>query len=226
MLNAKALLEWMEHHNESAVFENKLLSSLKECTDKARSATGKFNCDRIWTAYHFLRTSDMYVCDWESILLKAGVREISVICYQYIGDQILKKLIKTTYPLTAREAESSLANCELTYEETNAVRYVAGYVVQSLQKKILKSTHAQRDDIKLCLSQLVHADDEAADDSQDWMNAVDRGGLMHVNNDTYELFLSMESKKLYQVTKSTYFYQTSDEQHQPDCKCAIFLVSH
>ena len=87
------------------------------------------------------------MCDWESILLKAGVGEISVICYQYIGDQILKKLIKTTYPLTAREAESSLANCELTYEETNAVWYVAGYVVQSLQKKILKSTHAQRDDV-------------------------------------------------------------------------------
>ena len=47
----------------------------------------------------------------------------------------------------------------------------------------------------------MHADDEAADDSQDWMNAVERGGLMHVNNDTYELFLSME-KELRNYIKS------------------------
>jgi len=214
----------MEYHKESAVFENKLLSSLKECINKARSTTGKFNCDHIWTAYHFLWTSDMYVCDRESILLKAGVSEISVICYQYIGDQILKKLIKTTYPLTAREAESSLANCEL--KETNAVRYVPGYVVQLLQKRILKSTHAQRDDIQLCLSQLVHADDKAPDDSQDWMNAIDRGRLMHVNNDAYELFLSME-KQLRNCIKSPNpsTFTTSEEQHQPGCRCAIFLVS-
>ena len=121
----------MEHNKEYAVFE-KLLTSLQECTDKARTTSGKFHCDRIWTAYHFLRTSDVYVCDWECVLLKAGVSEISVICYQYIGDQILKKLIKTTYSLTAAKAESSIANRELTYEETNAVRYAAGYVVKSL----------------------------------------------------------------------------------------------
>ena len=170
VLNAKALLKWLEHHKECAVFEKKLLTSLQECADKARTAGGKFHCDRIWTAYHFLRTSDVYMCDWECVLLKAEVGQISVICYQYIGDKIFKKLIKTMYPLAAEKAESSLANCELTYEETNAVRYAAGYVVKSLQKKMLKTTHAaQKDDFQLCLSQLVQADDEAQDESQDWI---------------------------------------------------------
>ena len=58
----------MEHNKEYAVFENKLLTSLQECTDKARTTSGKFHCDPIWTAYHFLRTSDVYVCDWECVL--------------------------------------------------------------------------------------------------------------------------------------------------------------
>ena len=74
-------------------------------------------------------------------------------------------MIKTTYPTTAKE--TSLSTAELTYEETNGLRYAAGYVVKSLQKEALKSTHPQRDDIQLCLSQLVQAEDEAEDDSQD-----------------------------------------------------------
>lgn len=166
------------------------MSSLQECVDKAHNATAKFHSDRIWTAYHFLRTSDMYVSDWECIMLKAGVKEPSAITYQYIGDHILKQMIKTTYPTAARETQLPMA--ELTYEETNAVRYAAGYVVKSLQKKALKSTHAQKDDIQLCLSQLMQAEDEPKDDSQDWIQSIDRGGLCHVNNDVYELFLALE----------------------------------
>ena len=60
---------------------------------------------------------------------------------------------------------------------------------------MLKTTHAaQRDDFQLCLSQLVQADDKAQDDSQDWIQLIDRGGLCHVNDDTYELFLALEKE--------------------------------
>ena len=191
--NAKALLEWIEQHKESAkIFEMKVESSLQECVDKAVTTTGKLHSDRIWTAYHSLRTSDVYVCDWECILLKAGVSKPSAISYQYIGDYILKTMIKTTYPTTAREA--ALSTTKLSYEEINGLRYAAGYVVRSLQKKALKSTHPQKGDVQLCLSQLLQTEDEAEDDSQDWIQLIDRGGLCHVNNDVYELFLVMEKE--------------------------------
>lgn len=62
-------------------------------------------------------------------------------------------MIKSTYPTAAKE--TSLSTAELTYKEKNGLRYAAGYVVKSLQKKTLKATHSQRDDIQLCLSQLV-----------------------------------------------------------------------
>ena len=72
--NAKALLEWVDRHQESAIiFEKKVTSSLQGCIDKASSKTGKFHSDRIWTAYHSLRTSDVYVCDWECIMLRLGL---------------------------------------------------------------------------------------------------------------------------------------------------------
>lgn len=65
-------------------------------------------------------------------MLKAGVSEASAISYQYIGDYILKNMIKTTYPITSKE--TLLSTAKLTYEETNGLRYAAGYVVKSLQK--------------------------------------------------------------------------------------------
>ena len=83
--NAEALLVWVEqNHEAAAIFEKKVVSSVQNCVDQARSASGKFHSDRIWTAYHSLRTSDVYVYNWECIMLKAGVSEPSAICYQYI----------------------------------------------------------------------------------------------------------------------------------------------
>ena len=46
----------------------------------------------------------------------------------------------------------------------------------------------------MCLSQLEETDGVITDDSQNWINVIDRGGLIHINNDTYELFLAMENE--------------------------------
>ena len=40
----------------------------------------------------------------------------------------------------------------------------------------------------------MQAEDEAEDDSQDWIQLIDRGGLCHVKNDVYELFLALEKE--------------------------------
>ena len=75
---------------KAMIFKKKVTLSLQGCIDKASSKSGKFHSDKIWTAYHSLRTSDVYVCDWECVMLKTGVSEPSAISYQYIGDYILK----------------------------------------------------------------------------------------------------------------------------------------
>ena len=44
----------------------------------------------------------------------------------------------------------------------------------------------------LCLPNLLNQEEDVDDDSSDWINAINRGGLTKVNNDTYELFVAME----------------------------------
>ena len=146
----------------------------------------------MWRKYHSLRTSEAFLSEWKTFLLQAGCPTISSIFIQFVGHSMFKELVKTKYcPNTT--AEGSYVSDDLTHLEYNAIRYTAGYVPRALKKKVAKSHHSNKKDLLLCLNDLSMCDDD--DDpgsSADWIRAVDRGRLIHINNMTFELFLSME----------------------------------
>ena len=90
----------------------------------------------------------------------------------------------------AHKASASTTE-ELTYKEANALRYVAGYVCFKIRKNISTSSHPMKDKILFCLMDLCDEDDAPAYPS-DWINAIDRGGLVRVNENTCLLFHSIE----------------------------------
>ena len=87
----------------------------------------------------------------------------------------------------------------------NAVRYAAGYIPRLLKKKLAKSANPLKDDFLLCLMQLIDDDgtEPHVDDSRDWIEKINRGGLIKVKNDTFEAFLEMEHCLRSQITKSS-----------------------
>ena len=173
-------------------FEEKLLASFDNCIS-SENTSQKVARERMWTSYYLLCTSDDYISDWKAFLVKTGTDELSAIFYQYIGDYIFKQLIALKYPVTGGESCAERSET-LSYEELNGLRYAAGYVPRAIRKKVTKSGHPVREDLLMCLSQLEETDDVVTDDSQDWINATYRGGFVHINNDTYELFLAMEKE--------------------------------
>jgi len=66
-----------------------------------------------------------------------GIQSPSLISYHYIGDHMLKQLIKLNYPLSKEEASNT--GTDLTHEECNAVWCAAGYAVMKLKKKMKKN---------------------------------------------------------------------------------------
>ena len=78
-----------------------------------------------------------------------------------------------------------------------------------MKKNIGKSTHAHKADLLLCLAQLLDNDDPKIDDSKDWLEMVDRGGLCHISNDTFEVFLALE-KELRNILASNVIEQLDD----------------
>ena len=89
------------------------------------------------------------------------------------------------------------------------LRYAAGYIPRALRKKLSKSRHPLKDDIQLCLFDLLDDGDEEANDSQDWVQLINRGGLTRVNHTTFEMFVAME----YELRKHIHRGQTLNLEH-------------
>ena len=112
------------------------------------------------------------------------------ILYQYVTDVVFKEMIKQQYPI--ERTHSTASEAFLTGDEVNALRYAAGYVPMALGRKLRKSAHPLKDKLMLCLLDLLDDGEEEHDTSCNWIDMIDRGGLTHVNNVTYNAFLSME----------------------------------
>ena len=147
--------------------------------------------EKMWTAYHALRTSKNYRALWESLFKQLGMTVSPIFC-QYVGHHIFKLLIAEHF--TLNPTTSTDLPKPLTLEETFGLRYAAGYIPRSLRKKITKSKHPLKSDLLLCLFDLLDEGDDADHDSKRWVESINRGGLTRVNNSTYNVFVSMESE--------------------------------
>ena len=61
------------------------------------------------------------------------------IFYQFITDFLMRELIKDKFLLQFPGTEHGMR--PLDYDEKNALRYTAGYVIRAVKKKQLKSAH-------------------------------------------------------------------------------------
>jgi len=201
---ARAVSTWIKgNRSEAEKFERELILLLNTCLQQPKVKSASINRERMWCAYHQLRTSDEYIKKWEKFLQTAGIAQKSTMFLQSTGDHIFKALVKINYPLTEQESTSSQR--PLTYMETNAVRYAAGYVPRSLKKKLTKSVNPIKEDLLLCLAELIDIDgsEPHVDDSTDWLEKINRGGLIKVKNDTFDVFMAMEHCLRFQINEST-----------------------
>jgi hypothetical protein len=119
---------------------------------------------------------------------------LSPIFYQRVTDILYKETILRPIEEDQPVVDSA-KEAFLTFEEKNALYFTAGYVPRALKKKLSKSAHPLKENLICCLSDMIDCvDDEADDDddSQKWIEMIDRGGLTHVNSMAYFSFLSME----------------------------------
>ena len=161
----------------------------------------------MWEKYYKWCSSDDFRHLWTSILQSTVGLSGSAIFYQAVTDKIMSDIIKEQFPVDQMSGASNSVN-SLDFQEMNALRYTAGYVLRSVTKKISRSADPLKEDLMLCLSDIIDEgknsdkviplcnildDDEAEEhDSEKWTRLVDRGGLIHVGDITYMLFLSME----------------------------------
>ena len=192
--SAEKLLEWSaEQQNKTAwaAFAEELVRCLNCCFCESRSGCMRSTRERMWESFFKLRSSQAFKDLWAKFLRDSIRCEPACpIFFQFITDAIMEELIRDHFP--AVESSQKTTKASLDYEERNALRYTAGYVVRDLEKKIRRSAHPLKKELLLCILELLESGVEEEDDSAMWVKSVDRGRLVHVNDMLYTFFLAME----------------------------------
>ena len=94
--------------------------------------------------------------------------------------------------ITYLEQQSGSNDAKLRESEKGVLRYVAGYICRHLRQKLERESHQFKEEMILCLMDLIKGQDiEEHGIDEDWTD-LDRGGLWHVKETTYHFF--MQSK--------------------------------
>lgn len=91
------------------------------------------------------------------------------------------------------ETSGTETSCPMTWEEENALRYVAGYICRKVQSKLQKSSAKNKEEMVLFCMELC-GDEDGDRGTEEWTNAIDRGGLWHINDYTYTVFSILEEE--------------------------------
>ena len=195
--SANCLIQWAaKPENEECFckFSELLVKKLEKCLTCAvttSSLTNQKRRERMWKSFHEVSSSEDFRKHWETFLSGSTSTAPCPIFYQYVTDSIFNIMLKEVFPISAPRTVESLES--LTYIEKNALRYAAGYIPRSLFKKIKKSSHQNKDELLLCLDDMVQGDTGTETDvSQDWITALNRGGLINVTSEMYMVICAME----------------------------------
>ena len=159
-----------------------LYDMLKGCLS-AKFKRTSYQRERMWFKYHQLRISKEYKLFWGKFVSETAGRTAHPIFYQHVGQTVFNSIIKDYYG-PEQSCDTSDVVMALTYEEKNTLRYIGGSVRKSIQNKISKGKHPWKESLLIAVGDLSTEQLTVGD----WITAVDRGGLFHINDVTYNLF--------------------------------------
>ena len=113
---------------------------------------------------------------------------------QYVTSELFKTIVSEEFQIRRLSHYDPDSTCELSPADQSALRYVAGYVCRKVRDKLDKSSMAHKNDLILTLYEFRGHGSESHDESEDWVNTLDRGGLWHVTDDVFLLFCYMEEE--------------------------------
>ena len=166
-------------HEASRTFSHKLVHLL----EKIFATT--LNLSILWPAFHKLAVGDTLKLEWKKLLEQVGV-EVNPLFYQFITEEVFKKMLRAKVNTKTKCADSSNPEHQLTFEEMNTINYIGGYIIKQLHTKVV--TKKEYVDTLL----LLQSDLPTGLESAQWTEAVDRGGLTHISEMFYNCLIAIE----------------------------------
>uniref|UniRef100_A0A1X7VBS5 Uncharacterized protein n=1 Tax=Amphimedon queenslandica TaxID=400682 RepID=A0A1X7VBS5_AMPQE len=110
--------------------------------------------------------------------------------YQFITDEVFQCLLKKLHgPSTQTSITSiSTAAISISFMKSNALRYVGGYVCL---KAVI--TFAGTEDLDRVKKLILLTEENDTRTSSQWIDSVNRGGLLQITEDAFPFFMEMEA---------------------------------
>lgn len=181
----RSLVTKNEHKEYLQHFSAWLLSEFEGILQQASSSLPSVDQTIIWSRFHQLRCSTAFQQKWKSFFLAVSLMHVPIFI-QTVSSRIFDYLLKEKFPLSQCTTDEHYTP-HLTYEEENAVRYVGGYVVRTLKKQVSRD-----EEVVVALNDLVESVDQEAEESEEWLGSIDRGGLIYITNSTFQCLCAIE----------------------------------
>lgn len=168
----------------------------------------------VWTTFHQRRGSPEMKRVWKAFVsshVAESSRQESDLALQLIFDRLLKRLLHNKAVAKTQSTAHTQADSvrPLTMIESNAVRYMSGFVAVSLLKKYRKPTKHTQLKVKRALFVRVLSRMKAVDQPGEptsvldytrlWSDLIDRGGLYHINDEVCTIRCLQNKNKYYRL---------------------------
>ena len=171
---------------EHKQFADWIYAKLSSIIDEICSGQN-INDNHLWQKFHSLRSSVDFSDKWKSFLTKGDLEPYPML-YQHVTQELFETIVGKK--LEIRETARTDSTVNLTAEEENVVRYIGGYVI-----RMLKKAHHQDKEIMDILDMLTISSTQSSShdqDSQRWIKALDRGGLIYISDEAFHCFCAIE----------------------------------
>ncbi len=118
--------------------------------------------------------------------------------HQYFLKHFLQKTLE--FCIKPKDETIDIRQIAMNRDEESTLRYVAGYLIFSLKKKLKGKTSSQAKAVVTLLEQLASKNDEELGDKISlndftfhWVDQINRGGLMKITDDFYAFVKLMEN---------------------------------
>ena len=180
-----------------ARFAKRLYEKLEALATPTSGKTLSTQKQHLWSGFHLARLGELRSL-WTDLYASLGLESRfsqDPLLGEYVNEKVFGEHIKVKFRVDAKDPEPA----ELTDDDLNALRYAAGYVPWKLRQKFKKAPckHPNWKAFLVCLEKMSIGSQDENDDSyleytKKWICAIDRGGLFHISEEVYALFIEIE----------------------------------
>lgn len=183
----------LEHPTQDLVeFEAWFNTKLSKILDDSIHTTPTVKVDRekMWSLFHQMRSETPFQLKWSKFLEKHSM-PLEPLFYQHVTTKVFTALLKQQCEVEIESPfeDTSGLTTSLNYEEENAVRYIGGYILRSLNTKAKKEKDTF---LQEAIDDLKGDSTELPKESEEWTGSVDRGGLIYISEATYQFLVAVE----------------------------------